>query len=380
MNTSSVQEDWNILIKFLPDCWVDKAVELGALVRKRKIDSPQTLLRVLFIYLADGKSLRATVAYAREANLCDINDVALLHRLRVSEKWFKWMALELLKTLHGSLLPARLTEKFRVRLVDASSVSQPGSKGTDWRIHYCFQLNSLVCDTFTITDVKTGESFKQFQVFPGDLLVGDRGYCQRKGIMHILNNHGQAMVRFHSTNLPLFSKTGSVFPVLDHLRTLSSEKTGDWDVYFKNPDDNNLIKGRLCALRKSQTAIDLAQKQLKKNASKKGRDLRPETLEFAEYVIIFTTVTQNFFNGEDVLFLYRGRWQIELVFKRLKSILGIGHLPSHNKESCISWLYGKVVIALLIEKLYKEAEFISPWGYPLRSPSPSCKGAGNSWS
>jgi len=378
MSTPAIQEDWNVLIKFLPELWTDKAVELGALVRKRKIDSPQTLLRILFIYLADGKSLRSTVSYAKSANICDINDVALLYRLRVSKKWFRWIAIELTKALHGTLLPDRLKNKYRVRLVDTSSISQPGSKGTNWRLHYCFQLNSLICDTFSITDAHTGESFKQFQVFPGDLMIGDRGYCRRKEIVYILDNQGQVMVRFHSTNLPLFRKDGKVFAVLDSLRSLGTENTGDWEVWFKNPNNNKLIKARLCALKKSQQAADLAKKKLKKMASKKGRKLLPETLEYAEYVIIFTTVSRNYFNGEDILSLYRGRWQIELIFKRLKSIIGIGHLPSKDAESCMSWLYGKMVIALLMERLYREAELISPWGCPLRSPSPSRKGAENS--
>jgi IS4 transposase len=146
---------------------------------------------------------------------------------------------------------------------------------------------------------------------------------------------------------------------------LRDGKAGDWDVWFEDPDDKRLVKGRLCSLRKSKEAMEKAKKQLRQTASKKRRTLRPETLEHAEYISIFTTVNRHNFKGEDILLLYRGRWQIELVFKRLKSIIGIGHLPKHNQESCIAWLYGKMVVALLVERLYQEAEFFSPWGYPL---------------
>jgi len=129
-----------------------------------------------------------------------------------------------------------------------------------------------------------------------------------------------------------------------------------------------MIKGRLCAIRKTKEAIELAKKKLRTKASKQGRQLRPETLEYAEYVIIFTTMNRHIFQGEEILHLYRGRWRIELVFKRLKSIIGIGHLPKYNPESCIAWLYGKMFVALLVERLYQEAEFFSPWGYPLLPP------------
>lgn len=363
-----IKDDWEILKKFLPTGWEEKATELGALVRKRKIKNADTLLRVLLIHLADGKSLRTTSAYANEVGLCNINDVALLHRLRSCEKWFQWIAAELFKDLKGTPLPNNIFRKYRIRLVDGSSISEPGSTGTDWRIHYSFLLSTLRCDTFKITIPKEGETFIRYPVSADDLLVGDRGYCQRKGIMYVLRKNGHVLVRFHSTNLPLFNRMGRPFPVLKHLRSLEGVDVGDWDVWFKEPEGRNLIKGRLCALRKSKEAIEKSKKKLHRIASKQGRKLKPETIEHAEYITVFTTVTRHNFKGDMLLSLYRGRWQVELVFKRLKGIIGVGHLPKYNTESCISWLYGKMIIALLVERLYQEAEFFSPWGYPIYSP------------
>ena len=369
MNTKILQDDWDILKKFLPDQWEDKATEYNALVRKRKIKNADILLRTLLIHLADGKSLRTTSAYANEVGLCDINDVALLHRLKASQEWFRWIAFELFKSLKGDPLPANLFRKYRIKLVDGSSISEPGSTGTDWRIHYSFLLSTLKCDTFKITSPKEGESFKMYAVLPDDLFIGDRGYCHRKGIMHVLNNKGHVLVRFHSTNLPLFKRGGKPYSVLENLRTLKNGEAGDWDVWFKDPEDRHLVRGRLCAIRKSREAVENAKKALRRAASKQCRNLMPETLEHAEYITLFTTVTRHNFKGEQLLSLYRGRWQVELVFKRLKGIIGIGHLPKYNPESCIAWLYGKMIVALLVERLHQEANFISPWGYPLLEPT-----------
>ena len=105
-----------------------------------------------------------------------------------------------------------------------------------------------------------------------------------------------------------------------------------------------------------------------KKAAKQGRQLKSDTIEYAEYVTLFTTANRHSFKGQELLSLYRGRWQIELVFKRLKSIIGIGHLPKQNPESCKAWLMGKMFVALLVERMYQEAEFFSPWGYPLEVP------------
>lgn len=126
MNPLQTLDDWEILLG-LPAGWAEKASELGALARKRKIDSPQTLLRVLLIHLADGKSLRTTAAYSQEVQLCNVNDVSLLHRLRASESWFRWMSQRIAKDLEAPSFRI-LGRKFRVRIVDGTAISEPEAR------------------------------------------------------------------------------------------------------------------------------------------------------------------------------------------------------------------------------------------------------------
>ena len=360
-----IQDDWDIILRLLPAGWEEKALELGALSRRRKIDSAKTLLRVLMIHLATGISLRSTTEYAHEAGLCSINDAALLHRLKVSEKWLHWMCVQILKGMHNN---CRLEESggwFQVRVVDSASVSEPGSTGSDWRIHYCLRLDNLRCDTFRITSPKEGEDFQRFDVSRGDLFIGDRRYCKRQGITHVLKGGGHVLVRFQSSNLPLFNKNGKQFLPLDHLRLLKAVDCGDWDVYSRTPDGNDLQKGRLCATKKTEVAAEPAREKLSARASKQQRTLLRETVEYDEYVCVYTTVNRHSLKTRDVLELYRQGWQIAQTFKRLKNIVGVGHLPKRNEESCVAWLYGKMLVAVLIEKLRLEAESFSPWGYPI---------------
>ena len=366
MIEAAIKEDWDVLTSFFPEGWEKKAYETRALVRRRKIDSAETLLRVLLIHLADGKSLRTTAAYAREANLCQINDSALLHRLRASGEWLRWMAVRLRGSVDTKATVRGFVKKNRVRLIDASMVSEPGSTGSDWRLHYSLNLESLRCDAFEVTDYHVGESFTNFSVWPQDLLVGDRAYCNRKGILHVVNQYADVLVRLHSTALPLFNYRGQRIEVLNKLRTLKGAAVGDWNVYlFK--DNGEKVKGRLCAIRKSKEAIEKAKKAILKAASKKQRKVKPETLEYAEYVILFTTVNRHRLKKADVMELYRARWQVELSFKRLKGIIDLGHLHKNDPESCKAWLYGKMFVALLVERIFQEAESYSPWGDPLRA-------------
>ncbi len=94
----------------------------------------------------------------------------------------------------------------------------------------------------------------------------------------------------------------------------------------------------------------------------------PQTLQFARYVIVFTTFPAADFSAAHVLEWYRLRWQVELVFKRFKSLVALGHLPKHDDDSAKAWLYGKLLLALLVEQLIDHASAISPWGYRLAAP------------
>jgi hypothetical protein len=275
------------------------------------------------------------------------------------------MCSELVEAI-GSRAPA-IAAKFRVLLVDASIVSEPGSTGTDWRLHYCFELNTLRCEFFLITSPGVSETLEHYPAAEGDMVVGDRAYCRRKGICHILGQRANVLVRFHSTNLPLLTAGGRPWPVLDHLRGLGEGEVGDWNVWFEHPRDGHLIKGRLCSLRKSNEAFELALQKLLREAKKKGSRVQEATIEHARYVTIFCTANRHRLTGKEAMELYRGRWQIELVFKRLKGIVGIGHLPKLNETSCKAWLYGKMLVALLAERLHREAQLFSPWGYPIGS-------------
>ena len=122
---------------------------------------------------------------------------------------------------------------------------------------------------------------------------------------------------------------------------------------------------------RANIATQLALRKLQKKVTKNGLALEPDTVLFAGYVLVFTTLSEAEFEPQTILDWYRLRWQIELVFKRFKQIAQLGHLPKNDAQSARAWLYGKLFVALLVEKLLAHANSVSPWGYPLqiqRSP------------
>jgi len=174
-------------------------------------------------------------------------------------------------------------------------------------------------------------------------------------------------VRTGWNSLQLCDEEGKKFDLLGHLRRLRLHEVGDWPVLIVH--GRSLIAGRICAVRKSVSATNRERKRILRENSKKGRQTKPETLEAAGYTFVFTTLDQSI-PAETVLTVFRARWQIELTFKRLKSLLGLGHLHNKNPESAKAWLYGKLLAACLIEALAVVSDRFFPWGYPLGKKTP----------
>ncbi len=364
--------DWEIVLRLLPAGWQDKARELGALRRCREFPDAAVLLRVLLIHLAEGCSLRETAVRAAEGQLVTVSDVALLKRLRVSGEWFRWMGEALM--CHWAMprpVQPLLAAGLRVRVVDGSIVNEPGATGSTWRLHYAMRLPTLACEEVHVSDATVGESLCRFRVAAGDLLIADRGFATRKGVRHVHRHGGAVIVRLNLSNLPLIDAKGRPFGLLRHLRTLRTARLGDWPVWVA-PEKKDLppIAGRVCAIKKSKAAAQRARERAAQESRQHGHQIRPETLEAAGYIFVFTTLGAPI-PARAILEVYRGRWQIELAFKRLKSLLALGHLKKVDPQGAMAWLQGKLLVAILIETLIVLAERFFPWGYPLEPDSPS---------
>jgi IS4 transposase len=259
-----------------------------------------------------------------------------------------------------------------VRAMDATSVSEPGSTGTDWKVHWAVNLADLQCDFFELTDVhEGGETFRRVPVVSGDIVMGDRVYAAPPGVSHVVRSQGDVVVRLNRQALPLFEHSRRM-ELLPFLRGLKGKTPRVRATEVRDPQ-GGWIAGQLIALRQSAEATRRAQRHLRRRAQQGQGPASAEALEFAAYFMVWTTLTAAF-PAAAILDLYRLRWQIELVFKRMKSILGLGHLPKKDPLSAQAWLEGKLFTGLLIERMVRTAEAFSPWGYALASPTQSVAG------
>jgi len=366
-DVSILDESWHVLLSLFPQNWAKLAKETGAMVRTlRTFPSEEAVMRTLLIHIAQGYSLRETTVKAKVAGISDVSDVALLKRLRLSEGWFKALCQNLLRERMD--ISNLYAHGIAMRLVDGTNVKEPGKTGSLWRIHYSMSLPDLCCDYFQITATKgvgTGETYKQFPAGENDCIIGDRVYSTPPGVEYLEQCGAYSLVRVNTQSLPIYAEKGRSMNLLSSIKKrVIDGGAKEWNVYVKKAD-GSYVEGRLCIIRKSEHAIQTCIKKLKREACKQQSALKPSTLEFAKYIILFTTLPKKDFPATSVLEWYRIRWQIELVFKRLKSLIGLGHLPKYDERSSRAWLYGKLFVGLLVEKLIQHANEISPWGYSL---------------
>lgn len=359
----ALEFQWPYLASFIgsPEEIERSAVSSGALVRRRGIKSADDLLRLAITYSFGGYSLRQTALYGQTLGFSTISDVGVLKRLRRCEGWL------------GELLAKKLCERagampvgeFRLRLVDATTVNRPGTHGTDFRIHFSMNLKSSQVDHVEITDAKGGETLKRFEFVPGDLVVGDRGYAHRAGLQSVIDAGAHFVIRTSWQNLPLESRDGTPLDILAALRTIGEAAPAEFEVQFRGPG-GKAFPVRLVAIRRSESAAEKTRKEVIRECKKKGRVVDPRTLESAGFLYVLTNVPAQQLSAQGVLEVYRFRWQIEMNFKQLKSVLDLNSIPAKDPALARTWIYGKLLGAFLIDDLMSRYLSFSPWGYKIQ--------------
>jgi len=332
-----------------------------ALVRRRGIRSAHDLLRISLAYANCGLSLRTSAAWAEASEVASLSDVALLKRIRHAEGWLGAVLTDMVDVQVAKL--ERQARSWRLRLVDATCVSKPGSVGTDWRIHVSWDLGAAVIDGIEVTDEHGGESLTRFGVIAGELVIADRGYAHRAGLHSVVASGGDFIVRLPWQRLPLTTRDDKPFDLLENLRELKEAEPASFAVRVPAKAGTPAFDARLVCVRKSEVAAAASRDRILKEASKKQHKVDPRTLEAASYVFVLTSLTDELASAYDVLEMYRFRWQIELKFKRMKSVLRLDTLPARDPRLARAWLYSQLIGALLLERFSEAHLAFSPWGF-----------------
>lgn len=343
----------------LPKGWQEAARTEHALTRKgRQIKTAEDLLRLNFLYLTEGESFGQTAAILQLTEKMPLSKNAVYERIINSGPWLKWMCEHLCREKGIIQSTPDFLKPYRVCLVDASAEAKRGSTKIDYRLHYMIELFNLSMVEMHMTTSDGGETITRYNNFKkDDLIIGDRAYGTLKGISYVAEKQAHYLFRLKANSFQLYQdKECKVrFDLTETLKDWAPHKEIDLDLYCKSGKD--ILPIRVCAIGKTQQAIEQGTKRIKVSNHGKQRGKVSELQSIYNHYIVVVTSLPKEISTKDVLELYHMRWQIELVFKRMKSIFDFDKMPSQNEKSAYSWFYGKLLIALICELLVQQGHF-----------------------
>ncbi len=112
------------------------------------------------------------------------------------------------------------------------------------------------------------------------------------------------------------------------------------------------MQGYLHAIPLPEEKAAEARRAARQRAKNKGRKPSMEALSLSGWVLIFTSLPPEVLCTTTASALYRVRWQVERVIKRLKSVLDVDGLRAHKGSKLAElYLHGKLLYAAVLEKM-----------------------------
>jgi len=329
----------------LPATYQQQAHTLGAFVRVRGVRCAGDLLRGLLAYVLCAPSFRQLGLWGVLAQVADLSHVAWHKRLHKARSWLLWLLIELL-AVSAPAFPRPLPIK-RIVLIDATRLKAPGGTGDDWRAHLSYDLLAGRLLDVKVTDRHTAEGFTLLLLQPGDLVVSDRGYCRRKQLVSVCRCGAFLLVRLAVRQVPLFDQASEPFDVLAWLKQLGPGRHAA-RVAFEYEGQHIACRLIACSLPEEQA--ERARAKERKKAAKQQRQLRQDTLYLCGWLLLISTVPEPLFSDEHLLALYRARWQVELLIKRLKQLLKLAQLRGRTEASHEATLLAVLLAFALVQR------------------------------
>lgn len=334
---------------------------------RRKSFSPVQLLSLLLMWVTNGCTLRELASVVAVECGFSLTDTGLLARFRKCAGFLG----EICKAMLAPLAEP-LPEGVRLYMVDASNI-RGWRRRSQARLHQALACKvdsagrlSVRADDFEVTRTKgkgVGEKLDRncYHYREGDIAVGDRGYYCARGIVHVHDCGADVIVRFQSCGSPVWILGEGRMEKADVLAMirvlgLGEGETGELAGGTCLKSGRRTLPVRVCVRRKTGLEAACAKAKLDRYAcnhhraaSGKDRAVADATYEYCEYIVVVTTLPADKYTPEAVLRLYRLRWQVELLFKRMKSIGEVRRMPVWNDGSCQVYLLAKKLLFMLMD-------------------------------
>lgn len=338
------------------------ARQTRAIERRRAVGSGADLLRLALARGPGGLSLSETAAWAAMLGLAEMSDPAVKYRLDKATGFLEAvMACQLHSQVPGP--PVRWPGRI-LRASDGSCFREPGGQTASWRLHAVYDLGRGGFSHLELTEQGGAEAIDRGAALAGEVRIGDRNFARPRPLHRFRQaSAGQAdfIVRVGWNAFRLTRpETAAPFDLIAYLQSLPAGTAVQEVMLQAQVSPGEVLPLRLIVQRKEPQAAEATRQQLRRAASRKQKTPDPRSLIAADFMILGTSLPSGAYPADEVLSTYRLRWQIELAFKRLKSLLRMDRLPTHTPQASRSWLTAHLIMALLCDDLSQEVLESSP--------------------
>ncbi len=367
----------------LEECFGDSAIEANQQIRvvKRERKFTPVALATTFV-LGFLNNPRATVAdlagSAAEANV-DVSPQAIEKRFTPElagflENLFRGMTK---KVVASSETLAPILERFtKVTLIDSSSVVLPesqqdrfrGTGGTNGSGKAALKLQTeldLRSGALRV-DIEQGKnpdgasSRQHIAWTPGSLRIADLGYFNILVFAAIAAAKAFFLSRIQHTTI-VWRNNERVGNIVSWLNQQTETMVDCWiEIGAKDR-----LPCRLVAWKVPLDQVSRRRCRARKEAVRRGRQATAATLAACEWTFMITNADEEQLSTKEIIVLYRARWQIELLFKRWKSISLIAELSGKNDTVQMVRLWARMCAAIIQHWLTVMVAWISKSSFSL---------------
>lgn len=269
-------------------------------------------------------SFRQTVAWAKSLDIAHLSDVSLIERMEHCEAWLT----DLLQTFLSDIPPP--TVKYPIHLIDATHIVAPNNKL--WRLHVAYDACRQTIEQIKLADAHTMEHFLHFKPQAGTLYLADRAYGYASGINHILNGQAHVLCRVKAKKYLPHAKSNQIVEI-------------------------NVPHGRVIISPIPPEKMSRIVQRMKRRANRSQRIVSNKSLEANQFICLFCS--DESLTAKEIIELYRWRWQVELLFKRLKCLQHLDKMTVKSPALIQIYLLCHALLAMIAQRLQQEAFFPS---------------------
>ena len=195
----------------------------------------------------------------------------------------------------------------------------------------------------------------------GELQLQDKGFYDAKAWQAAHARGAYLLMPLpHSTTLWLTAEPATQTLPLDLAAVLhvTTENRREWPQLFLGTKGHRTGALRLVAFRLSPESAARHRQGLREAMRTKGRTPTAKALELAGWLLLLTNAPTDLLPSAMMSYLYRMRWQVELIFRQMKTVLRIDKTESQNpcRVQCEIWARLTCAVLLFLWHAHASAE------------------------